>query len=217
VTKQGARARASSGWEVPRERCRGIAGSGALGRQGPFVFNAPRPPTCVSKSKNNSQNVKYENITRRDTSEVFFVTRIVTRLKPHACNRKAASTSTLTKRARPRERPQVTFSHPPRATTSERSFRPRRVEPSVTDTDPAERRARARVFAASCCSRRAGRHPRRSSQRTVPLSLRASCVSRTTSVASPYADRKHLAATRQPAQMDGQPPPVSQRGAASPS
>ena len=109
VTKQGARARASSGWEVPRERCRGIAGSGALGRQGPFVFNAPRPPTCVSKSKNNSQNVKYKNITRRDTSEVFFVTRIVTRLKPHACNRKAASTSTLTKRARPRERPQVTL------------------------------------------------------------------------------------------------------------
>ena len=104
------------------------------------------------------------------------------------------------------------LSHPPRATTSERSFRPRRVEPSVTDTDPAERRARARVFAASCCSRRAGRHPRRSSQRTVPPSLRASCVSRTTSVASPYADRKHLAATRQPAQMDGKPPPLFHSG-----
>ena len=34
---------------------------------------------------------------------------------------------------------------------------------------------------------------------------RASCRGQT-SVASPYADRKHLAATRQPAQMDGQPP-----------
>ena len=31
------------------------------------------------------------------------------------------------------------LSHPPRATTSERSFRPRRVEPSVTDTDPVVR------------------------------------------------------------------------------
>ena len=30
-------------------------------------------------------------------------------MKPHACNRKAESTSTLTKRARPREHPQVAF------------------------------------------------------------------------------------------------------------
>ena len=214
MTKQGARARASSGWEVPRERCRGIAGSGALGRQGPFVFNAPRPPTCVSKSKNNSQNVKYNS--SRYKRGLFRLTN--RHALEAACMQSQSCVDLYTDETRTTSRASTShLSHPPRATTSERSFRPRRVEPSVTDTDPAERRARARVFAASCCSRRAGRHPRRSSQRTVPLSLRASCVSRTTSVASPYADRKHLAATRQPAQMDGQPPPVSQRGAASPS
>ena len=111
VTKQGARARAISGWEVPREKCRGIAGRGALNR--PFVLNAPGSRQDSSRLATQLPKItpKMSNITPKISRYKRGLFRRTNRhgMKPHACNRKAATTSTLTKRARPREHPQVTL------------------------------------------------------------------------------------------------------------
>ena len=66
-----------------------------------------RQPTAglVPKSKNNSQMSQITPKMSRYKRGLF----LRYGLKPHACNHTAASTFTLTKRARPREHPQVAF------------------------------------------------------------------------------------------------------------